>query len=128
VVGHTRRSGHWLVIRGAPAIGVAAAMGVALGARAIRAKKVETFQKNLDRICLDIKAARPTAVNLAWAVERMERLACDHAADGIDAIKHLLVEESLVLSGPLWRQEKESQSLPTRRARSFREPGLPPGK
>jgi methylthioribose-1-phosphate isomerase len=83
-----------LVIRGAPAIGVAAAMGVALGARAIRAKKTETFQKNLDRICLEIKAARPTAVNLAWAVERMARLAYDHAADGIDAIKHLLVKES----------------------------------
>lgn len=83
-----------LVIRGAPAIGVAGAMGVALGARAVRAKKVETFRKSLGRICREIKAARPTAVNLAWAVERMERVVDDHAAGGVDAIRAFLVQES----------------------------------
>ena len=85
-----------LVIRGAPAIGIAGAMGVALGALHIRAKNMGIFRKRLGRICQEIKAARPTAANLVWGVERMERLVDDQATrgTGIDAIKVLLVEES----------------------------------
>ena len=83
-----------MVIRGAPAIGVAAAMGVALGARSVRAKRIDLFQERLSRICEEIKAARPTAVNLAWAVERMERLVADHRSEGADAIKTILFRES----------------------------------
>lgn len=83
-----------LVIRGAPAIGIAAAMGVALGARSVREKRIDLFQERLSRICEEIKAARPTAVNLAWAVERMERLVADHRSEGADAIKTILFRES----------------------------------
>ncbi|MDL1978109.1 MAG: S-methyl-5-thioribose-1-phosphate isomerase [Deltaproteobacteria bacterium] len=83
-----------MVIRGAPAIGVAAAMGVALGARSVRTKRIDLFQERLSRICEEIKAARPTAVNLAWAVERMERLVADHRSEGADAIKTILFRES----------------------------------
>jgi len=83
-----------LVIRGAPAIGVAAAMGVALGALKIRANNREQFEEELDSICREIVAARPTAVNLAWAVERMRRVADETGHRGVKGIKSRLVEEA----------------------------------
>ncbi len=83
-----------LVIRGAPAIGVAAAMGVALGATKIRAKKTDRFLARLDDICADMAAARPTAVNLGWAVNRMRNLAVTHKEKPVDDLKALLVAEA----------------------------------
>jgi len=69
-----------MVIRGAPAIGVAAAMGVALGARKLSDRGLRS---GLERVCRKLVDARPTAVNLAWAVERMRRVAREE--DGLDA-------------------------------------------
>ena len=83
-----------LVIRGAPAIGVAAAMGVALGAIKIRAKKMDRFLSQLDDICDDMLAARPTAVNLRWAVNRMKRLAMANRDKALDDVKASLVAEA----------------------------------
>ena len=60
-----------MVIRGAPAIGVAAAMGVALGLRGTAGAKA---QKRFEVVAKALKATRPTAVNLAWAVDRMGRV------------------------------------------------------
>src|SRR5262245_18024662 len=60
-----------LVVRGAPAIGIAAAFGVALAAREVSALPAESQREALERAALVLKAARPTAVNLAWAVDRM---------------------------------------------------------
>lgn len=60
-----------MVIRGAPAIGVAAAMGLALGAHCIRAKSYPAFTRRFKKIAEEMLLARPTAVNLRWAVERM---------------------------------------------------------
>lgn len=62
-----------LTVRGAPAIGVAAALGAALGALSIPSASVEKFQKTFNAICDDIAKARPTARNLFWALERMKR-------------------------------------------------------
>jgi methylthioribose-1-phosphate isomerase len=59
-----------MVIRGAPAIGVAAAMGVALGMKGYAGKRAET---RFAQVAKTLRATRPTAVNLAWALERMER-------------------------------------------------------
>ena len=67
-----------LTIRGAPAIGVAAAMGIALGALHIAADAPESFRNAFDEICLQFSATRPTARNLFWAIERMKRR-CDDA-------------------------------------------------
>lgn len=64
-----------MIIRGAPAIGVAAAMGVALGARDIIADTYESFAKQLENVCDIIGRTRPTAVNLFWAIDRMKRVA-----------------------------------------------------
>ncbi len=60
-----------MVVRGAPAIGVAAAMGIALGARQAEGDHVAEFRRNFDQICEEMAATRPTAVNLFWAIERM---------------------------------------------------------
>lgn len=62
-----------MVIRGAPAIGVAAAMGLALGVRRSRAKGTTQLAVEFNRLCDLMAATRPTAVNLFWAVDRMKR-------------------------------------------------------
>ena len=63
-----------LKVRGAPAIGVTAAMGVALGAQTVTASDYDAFAKAVLLICDHLAATRPTAVNLFWAIERMTRL------------------------------------------------------
>src|SRR2546429_2747634 len=63
-----------MVIRGAPAIGVAAAMGIALGARTPGGD----FGRHFERLCRTFTATRPTAVNLFWAIERMRRGLAPH--------------------------------------------------
>ena len=83
-----------LVIRGAPAIGVAAAMGVALGALKIRTRHRHQFKASLDSVCQEIAGARPTAVNLAWAVERMRRVADEAGHGSVKEIKHRLIQEA----------------------------------
>jgi len=83
-----------MVIRGAPAIGVAAAMGIALGARSIRAKTPGAFSARLRQIGEEFLIARPTAVNLRWAVERMIGLAEKMAGRSIDGVKASLKEAS----------------------------------
>src|SRR5512136_3043863 len=60
-----------MVIRGAPAIGVAAAMGVALGVKQSRARTVAELRAEFETIAEVISKTRPTAVNLFWAVKRM---------------------------------------------------------
>jgi methylthioribose-1-phosphate isomerase len=61
-----------MAIRGAPAIGVAAAYGIALGARRSPAEGPQLLRE-IDRICAELGSTRPTAVNLFWAIERMRR-------------------------------------------------------
>src|SRR4030088_1141301 len=62
-----------MVIRGAPAIGVAAAMGVALGVESSNAGTVEDLRADFPAICQTMARTRPTAVDLFWAIERMIR-------------------------------------------------------
>ena len=62
-----------MVIRGAPAIGVAAAMGIALGMRRSKAQGTKQFAIDFNKICEVMAATRPTAVNLFWAISRMKR-------------------------------------------------------
>ena len=83
-----------LAIRGAPAIGVAAAMGAALGALGIHTGDGAEFLGRFQEICREIAASRPTAVNLFWALERMQRLAQDHAQEPVPALKDYLVIEA----------------------------------
>jgi methylthioribose-1-phosphate isomerase len=71
-----------MVIRGAPAIGVAAAMGIALGMRRSTAKGTRQFAVEFQKTCDMMAATRPTAVNLFWAIERMKRVFAGRAQAG----------------------------------------------
>jgi len=83
-----------LAIRGAPAIGVAAAMGAALGALALDTSDPEEFQSQFSSICREIAAARPTAVNLFWALDRMQAVVREHAGEPVAELKKRLVAEA----------------------------------
>ncbi len=71
-----------MVIRGAPAIGVAAAMGIALGMRKSTAKGTKQFAVEFQKTCDMMAATRPTAVNLFWAIDRMKRIFAEGAQAG----------------------------------------------
>ncbi|MBE9535901.1 MAG: S-methyl-5-thioribose-1-phosphate isomerase [Proteobacteria bacterium] len=84
-----------MVVRGAPAIGVAAAMGIALGAREIESDDMDSFSKQFSEICSVIGATRPTAVNLFWAIERMKRLFEEYRTETVEALKGILKQEAI---------------------------------
>jgi methylthioribose-1-phosphate isomerase len=83
-----------MVIRGAPAIGVAAAMGLALGGLSIRARSFEAFLVRFRGLAAEMIKARPTAVNLRWAVERMSSLVENMASSPVTEIRQALRQES----------------------------------
>jgi methylthioribose-1-phosphate isomerase len=83
-----------LTVRGAPVIGVAAAMGVALGALAISSISAEKFRKQIIIICDQIASARPTARNLFWALERMKKCLDGAIRSGKRNLARELVEEA----------------------------------
>jgi methylthioribose-1-phosphate isomerase len=85
-----------MTIRGAPAIGVAAAMGIALGVLNLSAKSGgEDLQGDFYRICDEFSRTRPTAVNLFWAIERMKSCFENTLKSGTNYIKNALVEEAI---------------------------------
>ena len=83
-----------LVVRGAPAIGVTAAMGIALGATQLASGDEAVFDAAFAKMCDDFAATRPTAVNLFWAIERMQRVAAGHRSSGPAAAAAALVAEA----------------------------------
>ena len=83
-----------LKIRGAPAIGIAAAMGIALGAQDIKTENFERFVEGLEPIFNEMLSTRPTAVNIKWAVERIRGLLIRKRDESIDTLKELLIEEA----------------------------------
>jgi methylthioribose-1-phosphate isomerase len=85
-----------MVIRGAPAIGVAAAMGIAIGMRQSKATGTQKFAAEFHKICELMAATRPTAVNLFWAIDRMKRrfAAAAQAGESVDQIKDRLDREA----------------------------------
>src|SRR5256884_9870089 len=85
-----------MVIRGAPAIGVAAAMGSALGMRRSTATGTQKFAAEFHKTCEVMAATRPTAVNLFWAIERMKRAFAGAVETGaaVDQIKDRLDREA----------------------------------
>src|ERR1039457_7476954 len=83
-----------MVVRGAPAIGVAAAMGIALGVKSSKAETVGDLKRDLDQICYNMSKTRPTAVNLFWAIRRMQEKFERVRIRPIAQIKQELIEES----------------------------------
>ncbi len=88
-----------MVVRGAPAIGVAAAMGVALGVRDSGAHSIAELREEFKHITNVLASTRPTAVNLFWAIERMTAVFNAVAADGADksSVAQRLVREALAI-------------------------------
>ncbi|MGC9157644.1 MAG: S-methyl-5-thioribose-1-phosphate isomerase [Terracidiphilus sp.] len=85
-----------MVVRGAPAIGVTAAYGVALGALRTQASAAREFAPEFEKICARLAATRPTAVNLFWAIDRMKRLFAARlaAGDTLGQIQEKLLAEA----------------------------------
>lgn len=87
-----------MVVRGAPAIGASAAYGMALAAASLRNRPETVFFNGLDAAGEGLKATRPTAINLAWAVERMLNVARSQAGAGSSSIADLLWAEAEALA------------------------------
>jgi methylthioribose-1-phosphate isomerase len=87
-----------MVVRGAPAIGVAAAFGAAFGAREIVADDYDAFAPEFEKICAVLAATRPTAVNLFWALDRMKRCAEAHRALSPTGLKARLIGEAMEIA------------------------------
>jgi methylthioribose-1-phosphate isomerase len=85
-----------MVVRGAPAIGVSAAYGVALGARDSKATSIAEFAVEFKTICDKLASTRPTAVNLFWAIDRMKRYfnKLQNSGASLDKIKEKLLAEA----------------------------------
>ena len=83
-----------MIVRGAPAIGVAAAMGIALGIKQSQATNVSSLRNELGQICRRMGETRPTAVNLFWAIRRMQQKFESVAAESLPQIKASLVAEA----------------------------------
>lgn len=84
-----------MVIRGAPAIGIAAAMGIALGVSNFSTSNRENFVQGFHELCGMMAKTRPTAVNLFWAIERMKRLFAGVLDQALPAIQERFIQEGL---------------------------------
>ena len=84
-----------MVVRGAPAIGVAAGFGMVLGARQFKSGDYESFLRHIDRVGLALVSTRPTAVNLVWAVKRIMKVAREKRGEGIPGLQKLLEREAV---------------------------------
>lgn len=83
-----------MIVRGAPAIGVTGAFGVALGALKIKTNDPKKFRKEFSAIAQHIATARPTAVNLFWGVERMSRVVDENKHLSVPELKKRLLQEA----------------------------------
>jgi methylthioribose-1-phosphate isomerase len=96
-----------MLIRGAPAIGVAAAMGIALGVKKAAASTIQELDPYFEEICRVIAGARPTAVNLFWAIERMKGIYGRARSGGVEAVRAALVREAQAMHDEDIRANRE---------------------
>jgi methylthioribose-1-phosphate isomerase len=87
-----------MVVRGAPAIGAAAAFGLALAARQSKTSDRLALLRDLEEAAAVLKAARPTAVNLAWALQRLLRIATSEELESADDVREALLREAQALA------------------------------
>jgi len=83
-----------LKVRGAPAIGIAAAFGIYLGIRDFQGDDKTRFFERIDETCGYIASSRPTAVNLFWAIDRIKSLVRKHEAEPIERIKEIVLSQA----------------------------------
>src|ERR1051326_7647632 len=83
-----------MIVRGAPAIGIAAAMGIAVGVRDADAGHVSELRREFEHICEEMGETRPTAVNLFWAIRRMQALFESVSDQPVAQIRQAMVTEA----------------------------------
>jgi methylthioribose-1-phosphate isomerase len=86
-----------LAIRGAPAIGVAAAFGAYIGVKDFPGADLPAFLAKLDETCKYLASSRPTAVNLFWALERIQKLAISKTGQSVDQLKQTILDEAVAM-------------------------------
>jgi len=86
-----------LQVRGAPAIGIAAAMGVAAAVQDLRAESSEAVVREVEKVAEFLATSRPTAVNLFWALDRMKRVAAENAGLDAGALTERLAQEAVTV-------------------------------
>ncbi|HIJ59017.1 MAG TPA: S-methyl-5-thioribose-1-phosphate isomerase [Nitrospirae bacterium] len=86
-----------LSIRGAPAIGIASAMGVALSAQDQNTSYFDGFYRFIKKVMDTMISTRPTAVNIEWAMKRLDKLLIDNADKDVNTLKRLLYEEAMLI-------------------------------
>ncbi|MEO6589409.1 MAG: S-methyl-5-thioribose-1-phosphate isomerase [Pyrinomonadaceae bacterium] len=98
-----------MVVRGAPAIGVSAAYGIALGVKQFVGTNIDDLEEELDYICDVTGRTRPTAVNLFWAIDRMKRTFAKAKSEGktISDIKQIMIDDAKAIH----TEDIESQRL-----------------
>ena len=84
-----------MVVRGAPAIGVTAAMGIALGLKQSRAADARALRGDMESLAALLAATRPTAVNLFWAIDRMKRKFEELLPEGVEATRAGMEKEAI---------------------------------
>jgi methylthioribose-1-phosphate isomerase len=88
-----------MAIRGAPAVGVAGALALVLGARSIRTADPKEFRRRFSSICRKVREARPTGANLGWAVERLYTVVVEHPKATISELQELIFTEAKAVLG-----------------------------
>ncbi|HOV85861.1 MAG TPA: S-methyl-5-thioribose-1-phosphate isomerase [Syntrophobacteraceae bacterium] len=83
-----------MAIRGAPAVGIAGAMALALGAKSIREEDPRAFVRKFFHLCRQVKAARPTGNNLGWAVEKIYSIVVENPQAGVEDMRRLIRKKS----------------------------------
>lgn len=81
-----------MVIRGAPAVGVAGAMALALGAKQLKASTPSVFKRKFMALCQEVRKARPTGNNLSWAVERIYSIVVENPRASVDELQSKIRE------------------------------------
>jgi len=84
-----------MIVRGAPAIGVTAAYGLAIGARSVKTQSKSEFFTNIEQICNILRSTRPTAVNLFWAIDRVYKTALYNKEKSLNEIKEAILNEAV---------------------------------
>ncbi|MGA7874559.1 MAG: S-methyl-5-thioribose-1-phosphate isomerase [Desulfoferrobacter sp.] len=83
-----------MTIRGAPAVGVAGAMALAVGARRIEASDAKIFKRKFEQLCQQVKKARPTGNNLSWAVERIYSVVVENPRSKVSELQQLIRQKA----------------------------------
>ena len=106
---------HDLKVRGAPAIGAAAALGMALGLSKKNEKNFPELKKNIDALFKYIASSRPTAINLVWALKRLRKVAVANCSKPVAVIKKLILKVALDIidedKASCWEMAENAQEL-----------------